>query len=79
MRKLKLDAETLKVETFVAAPGAAVRGTVAAHGPLSNTCPPTQIASCDSSCWRECQITMDSCYITGCYDACEPTVDRDRC
>jgi hypothetical protein len=57
MRKLKLDPEALRVETFATRPSAAARpGTVRAHATLDFDCEPTGIHydSCDVSCWWMC-------------------------
>jgi hypothetical protein len=51
MRKIRLDAETLDVESFAAsdeAPG--LRGTVDAHALATRNCPATGMTFCETNC-----------------------------
>lgn len=56
MRKLKLDPESLRVDTFpVAAAPAPGRGTVAAHE-ATTTCPTFPLTQCPWSAFPTCGI-----------------------
>jgi hypothetical protein len=57
MRKLKLSPEDLRVATFpVATEPAPVRGTVAAHGAATTTCPTFPLFECPRSAFPTCGI-----------------------
>ncbi|HEX6746005.1 MAG TPA: hypothetical protein VF092_01735 [Longimicrobium sp.] len=50
MRKLKLDADTLRVDSFVSDEAPDARGTVAAHAPTRNCPPATAMTFCETNC-----------------------------
>jgi hypothetical protein len=51
VRKLKLQLDTLYVESFAASGNAAaVRGTVNAHGLATRACPATGMTFCETNC-----------------------------
>jgi hypothetical protein len=52
MRKIRLQIETLDVESFAASDEASgLRGTVNAHGPATRNCPPaTGMTFCETNC-----------------------------
>lgn len=60
MKKMKLDVETLRVESMEAAPAAAGAGTVRAHAPTDPTYEMTCTGDCNTlqygveSCWYVC-------------------------
>ena len=65
MRKLKLDTDTLRVESFVAQAAPAGEGTVHAHATpytyCGNTCAATCATHCD--CTFGCTIVVGICAI----------------
>ncbi|HYH83007.1 MAG TPA: hypothetical protein VEX86_24645 [Longimicrobium sp.] len=51
MRKIRLELDTLRVESFTASDEAsAVRGTVDAHAPTRNCPPATGMTFCETNC-----------------------------
>lgn len=51
MRKIRLDAETLTVDSFVAADApTSARGTVDAHALATRNCPATGMTFCETNC-----------------------------
>jgi hypothetical protein len=73
MPKLKLDLDTLRVESFESTPAAAERGTVAAHAEITAPVERSNADTCDRSCGDG-----GSCYVTWCWEVCWYTIDRDR-
>jgi len=60
MRKLKLDPETLDVQSFDTAPAVVEEGTVNAHqqtNPNANTCNPLEGTCFGFTCFRTCICT----------------------
>jgi hypothetical protein len=66
MSKIKLQLETLVVESFTAAEAEGYRGTVVAHDPTNghNT---------------QCGSAFDACQTGLCTPNCEPTYSPDAC
>lgn len=50
MRKLKLDPDTLRVESFASGEAPDERGTVAAHALATRNCPATGMTFCETNC-----------------------------
>lgn len=73
MAKLKLDAETLRVESFEVPDTVAQRGTVAGHAEITAPQEKSNADTCDRSCGDG-----GSCYVTWCVEVCWYTIDRDR-
>ena len=68
MRKLKLDPEALRVETFRTASAPAGRGTV--HGARAALVP--DIGGGDSACTEPCISNQSECPILSCGSDCDP-------
>lgn len=70
MRKLRLELDALKVETFAPAEGAAARGTVRGHASLFwEDCQPSE--TCPGAGWP-CEYTEQSCNGTCYQQSCQP-------
>jgi hypothetical protein len=63
MKKIKLDLDDLKVESFDTTP----EGTVYGYGTCPTFCGTCAgQATCDSTCYASCGGTCDTCPATGC-------------
>lgn len=80
MPKLKLNLETLRVDSFEPAEAGTERGTVMGRAEITASEPQQKTTgdTCDRSCWEGCELTRDSCYVTWCYEVCWNTIDRAR-
>ncbi len=64
-RKLKLDAETLRVQTLELSGSSSLRGTVnAASEPQTNTCPPNSMFP--TQCFTDCDCSLGCPSIAPC-------------
>ncbi|HET7232158.1 MAG TPA: hypothetical protein VFJ16_19280 [Longimicrobium sp.] len=67
MQKVKLDLDTIQVESFVANTGGGARGTVRGHLCACCCCNPCICTCCDTcqaTCAASCQTCPDSCWGT---------------
>lgn len=69
MRKLTLDPEALRVESFQTAARPAGRGTV--HGARAEIVPDVPVGR-DSGCTEPCMSNESQCPILSCGSDCEP-------
>jgi hypothetical protein len=80
MSKLKLELDTLHVETFEVAIDGDERGTVHARATPVTACPVSQCYSCDPLCEM---TSFPSCPDTNCCEfgseLCEPLTSADGC
>lgn len=74
MKKLKLDPDSLRVDSFDPAPGARGEGTVIAGQVLTFTCQLSCANTCGQSCFVTCQFTCRrTCYGGTCELTCQLT------
>ncbi|HEX2203079.1 MAG TPA: hypothetical protein VHG91_07265 [Longimicrobium sp.] len=66
MQKIKLELETLAVQSFATSPAEASRGTVVGHEPTNGHN-------------QQCGSAYDACHTGLCTPNCDPTYSPDAC